>query len=138
MNVFQYGAIEEKIWENMLEGIGSYRRKTTFYSDLSLAEWTSGAAGVRSTFNSVMKSWLKDIKYITEFVMCLNHKAWEFADEDYLKRSVKLPYAKTKESCQEFVALYNELYEQAYDKVVDYYTNAKRSDDLSYFYETLD
>ena len=34
MNIFQYAASEEKMWENKLAELGSYKRQTTFYADL--------------------------------------------------------------------------------------------------------
>ena len=74
-NVFMYGACEERVFERQASECG-YERKTTFFSDLSLAEWL-GAASVRDTYNNVVKSWFNDKVYFTEFVMSLNWKIWE-------------------------------------------------------------
>jgi hypothetical protein len=137
LNVLNYGAYEEKFWEtNFLEQFGNYKRQTTFYSDLSLAEWTSGIDGIKDTFKKVMKSWGKNLKYITEFVMCLNHKAWEFADKDFLSRQNRLLWVTTEQQKDELACLYTELYEQAYAEVEN--TFKDDSESLSYFYDVLD
>ena len=118
MNVFSYSMNEERFWEvNFLEDNG-YTRKTTFYADLSIAEWTGGLKGVRDTYKNVMKS-------------------WEFANDGYLKRQTKLPSVHTEEQQQAWVELYKELYYQAYDTDIPKMFKGKE-DDLSYFYSTLD
>ena len=137
LNVFTYGAYEERFWEmNFLEQFGDYKRQTTFYSDLSIAEWTGGIKGIKDTYKNVMKSWKNNLKYLTEFVMCLNHKAWEFADDGYLSRGNRLRWVTTEEQKDELANLYSELYSQAYAEVEKMF--AKDSDSLSYFYNVLD
>ena len=81
-NVFQYGHAEEKcIFEKQASELG-YERKTTFFSDLSQAEWL-GLENVKDTFNNIVKSWLNNYEYFTEFVLCLNWKSWEWAGRNY-------------------------------------------------------
>lgn len=137
MNVFSYSMNEERFWEINFLADNGYTRKTTFYADLSIAEWTDGLKGVRNTYKNVMKSWKGNIKYLTEFVMCLNHKSWEFANDGYMKRQTKLPSVYTEEQRQAWVELYKELYYQAYDTDIPKMFKGKE-DDLSYFYSTLD
>lgn len=74
-NALQYGACEERIIENIFAETG-YERKSTFFSDLSIAEWY-GIKDVEDTINRVVKSWFDDVEMFTEFVMCVNHKSWE-------------------------------------------------------------
>lgn len=137
MDVLSYSANEERFWEiNFLNEIG-YQRKTTFYSDLSIAEWMGGIKAVRDTYKKVMKSWKGNIKYLTEFVMCLNHKSWEFANDGFMNRTTKLPSVKTKEEQQMWVDLYIELYHQAYDTDIPSMFK-ENPEDLSYFYQILD
>jgi len=136
LNVLNYGAYEEKWWEtNFLEDNG-YNRQTTFYADLSIAEWCSGIKGIKDTYKKVLKSWKGNVKYLTEFVMCLNHKAWEFADSNFLLRQNRLAWVRTQEQADELTKVYTELYEQGYVEVEKMF--AKDSESLSYFYEKLD
>lgn len=119
MNVFQYAAICEKNFENNLSEMGNYQRKTTFYSDLSIADYY-GVNEVKDTYNRVMKSWIDDITYITEFVMSLNHKSWEM--------NARHNGIMTK--------LYSELYYKAYNTVVEHYKDDEEN--LHYFFSALD
>ena len=74
-----YGAIVENHFKAKLEAVSPYELFTTFYSDLSVAEYF-GEKGIRETFNNVCESWLNDYKYFTEFVLCLNWKIWAWHD----------------------------------------------------------
>lgn len=116
-NCFIYGAIEESIMEQMASENG-YERQTTFTNDLSLAEWSGGAKAVKSTYNAVKKAWLRNVKYFTEFVMCLNYKAWVWADRDN----------------QEYAELYTDLYYKARDLALKTY----KGKDAEYFWSVTD
>lgn len=116
-NVFHYAAAEEKcIFERQAEENG-YERKTTFFSDLSIAEWY-GVSSVRDTFNNVVSSWLSDVEYFTEFVMSLNLKIWEWYDR----------------GDEELARLYDELWRKADAMACDKY----KGEDADYFFRTLD
>lgn len=118
-DVFHYGAAEEKcIFEPQAEESG-YVRITTFFSDLSMAEWC-GLDNVREFFNDVCESWIGDYKYFTELVLCLNIKCWEWYGRKY----------------DELSQLYVELYEQARDKFYDYYEGNDEA--TSYYFEVTD
>jgi len=117
-SVFHYAAYEEKCFEATASNLSGYERKTTFYSDLSIAEWCGGAKAVKETFNRVCKEWKKDKMYFTEFVLCLNWKSWEWHDRG------------NDELCK----LYSELYYKA-DEIA---TSTLTDDDLSYYYQTTD
>lgn len=75
MNVFQYAANCEAVFEKFLLSVGK-ERKTTFFSDLSIAE-CYGAQEVMDTYRNVMKSWKTDINYMCEWVISLNQKIWQ-------------------------------------------------------------
>lgn len=121
MNVFQKAALAEKAFENYFENIGSgYQRITTFYSDLTIAEEVSGAEGVKDTYRRVVKSWINDYKYFTEFVMCLNLKSWEH-------------HANGKEDLGQ---IYSDLYYEARDKFYEHYEGNDEA--TSYFFKTTD
>lgn len=49
-NVFQYAATCESSFEAAIEAVSDYKRKTTFYSDLSIAEFY-GTKDVIDTFD---------------------------------------------------------------------------------------
>lgn len=126
-DVFTYASMEEKIFE---QNLYDYERITTFFSDLSIAE-VYGISSVKDTYKNVMTNWIGDIKYITEFVMALNHKCWEWY-ERYNRETDKTYKEKYKNLSQ----LYSELYYKAYDKVTEHYSNDKNA--LSYMYNVLD
>lgn len=79
MNVFQYSAVEQVKFTNAMAELG-YTTFTTFFGDLSIAEWY-GKKGILDTYKNVVESWGSDYKYFTEFVMALNHKSFEHFDK---------------------------------------------------------
>lgn len=119
MNIFEYAAGCEAIFENYLLNASGYKRKTTFYSDLSIAE-VYGKKAIMDTYRRVMKEWLGNIEYITEFVMAINLKS----GEHYYRGNMGLS------------KLYSELYHKAYAKVAEHYENDSKAS--RYFWETLD
>lgn len=115
-NPLQYPLSSELWWrKNMCEPNG-YKPMTTFFADLSIAE-CFGAKDVEDTYKKVLKSWKHDIKYITEFVLCLNHKIWQLVDIDK-------PMA--------------ELYDKLWKKAVMFVEQNYKGEDLNYFYITTD
>lgn len=119
MNVFEYQAINEAYYKNVASEIG-FKPMTTFFADLSIAEFMERAKGVKNTYNRVMKNWIGDIKYITEFVLCLNWKAWQMHEKGNFELS----------------KLYTDLYQKAFLKVEKHYKND--TSNLNYFYRMLD
>lgn len=116
-NVFHYAAAEERcVFERQAAEFG-YERKTTFFSDLSIAEWY-GADSVRNTYKNVMCSWVKDVVCFTEFVMCLNWKIWEWNARDN----------------EELAKVYDELWRKA-DELA---CNTYKGEDADYYYRTTD
>lgn len=123
-NILRYAAAEDYIWKNyVLPDYGGYKAFTTFYSDLSIAEYMQLGGmdknAVENTYKSVMKSWLSNIKYITEFCMALNHKSWEFAEID---RTLAMQYENLFYKCQ--------------DEIYKHYDGDK--DALSYYFSVTD
>lgn len=120
MNIFEYAARCEAAFENYLLNASGYKRKTTFYSDLSIAEVCGGEKAIRDTYRRVMKHWIDDIEYITEFVMAINIKSWEHYERGNTELS----------------QLYSNLYHESYEKVAGHYENNEKA--ISYFWSTLD
>lgn len=119
MNVLQKSALRQAQWTAMMAQDYGYETFTTFYGDLTIAELVSGIKGVKDTFKSVVKSWLNNYKYFTEFVMALNHKSWEHANSDPL-------LAQT----------YADLYYQADDLFYKHYEN--NGEAKSYYFQVTD
>ena len=115
-NALVYGACEEKVFERMASECG-YTRQTTFFSDLSIAEWY-GASNVRDTYKNVVANWLHDKVYFTEFVMSLNWKIWE----------------QNARGNEELARVYDELWKKAHALVLERWTVEK----LSYYLQTTD
>ena len=130
MNILQYGAVEERLFENLLSDNGTgYTRKTTFYSDLSIAE-AYGVNAIKDTYNNVMKSWIDNVEYITEFCICLNYKSWEMS-------SVKWnPLNMSQERKTELCALYADLFYECRDKFYEHYADNEEA--TAYFYQVTD
>ena len=115
-NALVYGACEERVFERMASECG-YTRKTTFFSDLSIAEWY-GAASVLDTYNNVVKNWFNNKEYFTEFVMSLNWKIWE----------------QNARGNEELARVYDELWGKADALVLEKWTG----ENLSYYLQTTD
>lgn len=75
MNVFVYATRCERMFEDFLNSVNK-TRETTFFADLSIAEWCEGAKGVKDTYKRVIKEWKNDVVYMAEFVVALNQKIW--------------------------------------------------------------
>lgn len=114
-----YGAISERCMERQLKELSGRKRLTTFMSDLSVGEWF-GLASFLDTIKNAMVSWKDDEKYMAEFVLCVNWKAWEHdARENY-----------------GWSALYSRLYDGIRDLMFEYYEN--EPDKSSYLWQYLD
>lgn len=116
MDVLHYGACEEKIFDAQASECG-YKRISTFYSDLSIAEWF-GINEVKDTYNRVLKSWKSDVKMFTEFVLSLNWKSWAWYARDY----------------EELSRVYADLYQKAHNIACETY----KGNDLAYYLQTTD
>lgn len=80
MNVFQYASRCEQMFEMFLNDVGK-ERKTTFFSDLSIAE-CYGINAVKETYRDVMNSWGDDLEFMCEWVISLNQKIWQHYNEN--------------------------------------------------------
>ena len=116
MNALSYSAIEQAKFSSAMRNLSGYKTFTTFFGDLSIAE-CYGASAVKQTFNQVVKSWGKNVKYFTEFVLALNHKIWEH----YKKRP-------------NLARVYDELWRKAEDHVFETFSE----DDIQYYYSVTD
>jgi hypothetical protein len=115
INVFQYAANCEAVFEKFLLSVGK-ERKTTFFSDLSIAE-CYGEAGVIDTYNNVMREWKDDITFMCEWVISLNQKIWQ-----HYKSNPQL------------AKLYNSLWQKADEFCCEHF----KDEELKIYYEYTD
>ena len=93
-----------------------YEEQTTFWDDFSIAD-AFGKEAIQDTYDRAFKEWKSNYIYLTELVMVLNHKIWQWYEKN-----------------DEYAELYNELWQQA-DR---YACDNLKDEELSYFYKTLD
>lgn len=108
--------IEFKLPAWNIEDLCGYHPITTFWDDFSIADHF-GMNAIIDTYNRAFSEWKTDYKYLTELVMVLNHKSWQYYDQN-----------------EPLSRLYNILFEQAYQYAV---ANLK-GDEIGYFYITTD
>lgn len=59
-----------------MELANGYKMKTTFWNDFTIAD-KYGIEAVKDTYNRAFNEWKKDIVYMTELAIVLNHKIWQ-------------------------------------------------------------
>ena len=74
-------------------------------------------SAIRDTFNRAFREWKEDYEYLTELVLVLNHKIWQYY-----------------ETRPDIASLYNTLWEEASQYAVE---NLK-DDELNYYYDVTD
>lgn len=89
---------------------------TTFWSDFSIAD-LFGIDAVKDTYNRAFEEWKGDYRYLTDLVVVLNHKIWQW----YQKNE---PLAR----------VYNDLW----DQTAAYAMNNLKGEELSYYFEVTD
>ena len=89
---------------------------TTFFEDFSIAD-KFGIEAVKDTYARALKEWKHDYKYLTELVMVLNWKIWQYYNHN-----------------DELANVYNELWQKA----DNYACEHLKGEELSYFYQTTD
>ena len=123
-NVLSYAAGSQQMFQNLMTEFG-YQTISTFFGDLSIAEWY-GTAGVKDTYNEVLKAWSGNTRMFTEFVMALNHKCW------FWYQTKQFIYDECDN--KSLSGLYSDLYYQACDYVRDNWDDEAQD----YFYQTTD
>lgn len=89
---------------------------TTFWEDFSIAD-AFGVEAVKDTFNRAFEGWKADYKYLTELVLVLNHKIWQW-------------YGKNDELAMAYNKLWEKAGEYAYDNLKD--------EEFGYFWKWTD
>ncbi len=65
--------------------------KTMFWEDFSIAERFVLSA-IQYTFNRAFKEWKEDYEFLTELVLVLNYKIWQYHEKDRSSRNSTIPF----------------------------------------------
>lgn len=93
-----------------------YEFKTTFWTDFSIAD-RYGIPAIKDTYSRAFEEWKDNYIYLTELVMVLNWKIWQWY-----------------ENREEFAEVYNELWEMA----DSYAMENLHGEEMNYFITTTD
>ena len=94
-----------------------YEMKTTFQTDFTIAD-KFGLGAISETYERAFKEWKDNYVYLTELVLVLNWKIWEW-------------YEKCNEP-------YAHLYEAFWDEACRYALDNLKGDELEYYLEVTD
>ena len=96
--------------------INGYKTITTFYQDFTIAD-AFGVSAIKDTYRRAFNEWKDNYKYLTELVMVLNCKIWE--------------YYKTNDE-------YAEVYDELWQKADEYACTNLHGDEAAYFFRVTD
>lgn len=96
--------------------MSGYEPKTTFWSDFCIAE-PFGTSAIKDTFERAFEEWKTNIVYLTELVMVLNWKCWQYAETDPIRSMT---------------------YQELWEKADQWCGENLKGDDLSYYIKTTD
>lgn len=104
-----------------------YKRKTTYTSDFSIAEWcvpVDGMSAIADTLRDALTNWRDNIEFFAELIIVLNLKAWEH-------------HARGN---NEYSQMYSELYLMAKDLYFDWFNEDNEQHDkaMNYYYDYID
>ena len=90
--------------------------RTTFWMDFSIAD-AFGIDAIQDTYNRAFEEWKSDYRYLTDLVLVLNHKIWQWHEKN-----------------DEYAVLYDKLWWEARTYAVD---NLK-GEEFEYYYRLTD
>ncbi len=93
-----------------------YESKTTFWEDFTIAD-AFGKDAIQDTYNRAFKEWKSNYEYLTDLVIVLNHKIWQWYGKD-----------------EEIAKLYDKLWREA----DEYACENLKADELTYFFKITD
>lgn len=93
-----------------------YEFKTTFWMDFSIAD-RYGIPAIKDTYNRAFEEWKDNYIYLTELVLILNWKIWQWYE--------------TRES-------YAEVYNDLWEKTDSYAMENLHGEEMNYFIRTTD
>ena len=95
--------------------------KINFWYKFNAAEM-EGTKGIRTCAKNLFEEWKDDVIKVTDLVMCINHKSWDWNDKNN----------------SQLMELYADLYYKYYNKALDYFEEQGNKDAVNYFLRTLD
>lgn len=101
--------------EVMAQEMG-YQTKTTFWDDFTIAD-AFGPDAIQDTFNRAFEEWRGNYVYLTELVLVLNHKIWQWYEKD-----------------EKIARLYNDIWQKAND----YANENLKGAEYEYFWRVTD
>ena len=104
------------MFRNPIFEMNGYETKTTFWDDFCIAD-LFGVKAIKDTYKRAFDEWKTDHIYLTELVMVLNHKIWQWYEKN-----------------DEYAKLYDELWKKADKYALDHL----KGDELTYFLRTID
>lgn len=99
-----------------VEEFCGYKPITTFWMDFSIADHY-GTGAVKDTYKRAFNEWKDDYKYLTELVLVLNHKIWQWYKND-----------------ENLAEVYNDLYDEA----SRYAENNLKGQEARYYFHVTD
>ena len=103
-----------KMWN--IEEMTGYKPLTTFWQDFTIADMF-GTNAIEDTYRRALKEWKSDYKFLTELVMVLNWKIWEYYEVN-----------------ETVARLYNDLWMEAQEYALDHLVG----NELKYYLEVTD
>lgn len=103
-------------WKRYAKDLYNYDIITTFGNDFDIAD-AFGVDAIRDTYNRAFEEWKGNYKYLTELVLILNWKIWQYSGEN-----------------DEYAELYDELWRRADTYALD----TLKGDELNYFWDKTD
>lgn len=99
-----------------IEEMTGYKPITTFWQDFSIAD-RFGIEAIKDTYNRAFDGWKGNHEYLTELVLVLSHKIWQWYEKN-----------------EDIARVYNDLWEQTDTYALD---NLK-GEQLTYFLSVTD
>lgn len=93
-----------------------YEVQTTFWEDFSIAD-RFGTSAIKDIYNRAFNEWKHNYKYLTELILVLNHKIWQYCESD---------------TCTA------KLYDSLWRKTEQYALENLKENELDYFYRVTD
>lgn len=107
--------MELKNWN--IEALTGYHPITTFYLDFSIAD-KFGLEAIKDTYKRAFEEWKTNFRFMTELVMVLNWKCWEWHDSKNIEKS--------------------ELYGNLYYELDEWCLDNLKGKELEYYISTID
>ncbi len=116
-------------FKEYMKQLTGYEVKTTFWEDFIIAE-KFGEKEIRDTYKRAFEEWKTNTEYITELVLVLNYKIWNF---DALAKKAGIS-PEDKARYEQYEAVYDELYHEC----DEWCRENLKGEDAAYYFRTLD